>query len=180
MSAWAFRSLARADFPLLALWLQAPHVARWWADDASPQGLESDYGPVIDGTEPCEVFIALRNGAPFGLVQRLAIAAYPEYEQEYAALCPVPPGAWSIDYLVGAAGDTGRGWGSAMLAAFVRQLWADQPQASCLLVAVHVSNEASWRALARCRFRRVAHGEMTPDNPADTREHVVYRIDRPV
>jgi aminoglycoside 6'-N-acetyltransferase len=179
LSGWTFRPLARADYLLVAHWLRQPHVARWWADDASPQGFEADYGGVIDGTEPCDVFIALRDGAAFGLIQRLRWHAYPDYVREAQALLPIPPGAWSIDYLVGELHHTGQGWGSAMVGAFVQRLWADHPEVSCIVVPVHVENRASWRALERQGFVRVAHGELSPDNPADSREHVVLRLDRP-
>ena len=43
------------------------------------------------------------------------------------------------------------------------------------LVPVHADNRASWRALERAGFTRVAEGDLEPDNPQDTRDHVVYR-----
>lgn len=177
--AWTFRALARSDFALLAHWLQQPHVARWWADDATPAGLEADYGPVIDGTEPCDVFIALREGAPVGLIQRLRWTAYPDYVREVEALLALPAGAWSIDYLVGEGHHTGRGWGRAMIAAFAARMWADEPEATCIVVPVHADNHASWRVLEAVGFRRVASGALTPDNPVDSTDHCVYRLDCP-
>jgi aminoglycoside 6'-N-acetyltransferase len=177
VSHWRFRPIERSDFPLLAHWLRQPHVARWWADDASPAGLESDYGPVIDGTEPAEVFIVLRDREPVGLAQRLRLAAYPEYETAIGALMPVPPATWSIDYLLGEERFTGHGCGTEMLMAFVDRLWAET-DACCLLVPVHVENRASWRALERAGFVIAVRGELDPDNPADSRDHFVLRIDR--
>ncbi len=67
---FTFRPLARADFPLLRQWLLTPHVARWWADDSTDEGLEEHDGGTIDGTEPCEVFIAERADRAIGLAQR--------------------------------------------------------------------------------------------------------------
>jgi aminoglycoside 6'-N-acetyltransferase len=67
MNGYSFRPIARSDFAMLSGWLSQPHVARWWADDASPEGVEADYGAVIDGTEPREVFIARRDGSTIGL-----------------------------------------------------------------------------------------------------------------
>jgi hypothetical protein len=45
--------------------------------------------------------------------------------------------------------------------------------------AVAAGNGASWRALERAGFHRVAEGELTPDNAADPPDHVVYRLTRP-
>ncbi|MBI2769029.1 MAG: GNAT family N-acetyltransferase [Burkholderiales bacterium] len=179
MSAWDFRPIQRADFALLGRWLAQPHVQRWWADDATPEGMESDYGGCVDGTEPAQVFIAWRNGRPAGLAQRLRWHDYPEYLQEMQGLYVVPAGALSIDYLIGEQSSTGRGWGTEMIAAFTQRLWGDHPSAPSVIVPVHEDNTASWRMLERMGFRRVAAGMLTPDNPADDDRHVVYRMDRP-
>jgi aminoglycoside 6'-N-acetyltransferase len=58
------------------------------------------------------------------------------------------------------------------------RLWRDDPAAMSIIVPVHVKNHASWRALESAHFRRVAAGHLTPDNPADTPHHFVYRLDR--
>ena len=47
-----------------------------------------------------------------------------------------------------------------------------------IIVAVQAGNHASCRALERTGFIPVTRGEMTPDNPADDREHVIYRLDK--
>jgi aminoglycoside 6'-N-acetyltransferase len=164
---------------MLAHWLRQPHVARWWADDPSPSALEADYGGVMDGSEPAEVFMAFRDQQAVGLVQRLRLGAYPDYLAQLAPLLPVAADSWSIDYLVGEQADTGHGLGTAMVEAFVTKLWAELPQATCLLVPVHADNRASWRALERAGFVRAASGELEPDNPADSRAHHVYRLARP-
>jgi aminoglycoside 6'-N-acetyltransferase len=33
--------------------------------------------------------------------------------------------------------------------------------------------------LERAGFQRVAIGHMTPDNPTDTTDHFIYRLERP-
>lgn len=88
-----FRPLTRDDLALLGGWLAEPLVRRWWHDDASPAAVERDYGPCIDGTEPTEVFVVELDGAAVGLVQRYAIAAYPDDAAELARLVAVPQGA---------------------------------------------------------------------------------------
>ena len=175
----SFRPLARADFPLLSYWLHQPHVARWWADDPSPTALEQDYGACIDGREPAQVFIALADSAPVGLVQRYRLAAYPEYLAELATLIHMLARASSIDFFVGEPTLLRQGLGSATLRAFADASWRADPGASCILVPTHADNLLSQRALERAGFARVAQGELPPDNLADTRAHVLYQLDAP-
>lgn len=179
MGSFSFRPLARSDFALLGHWLAQPHVARWWAEDPSPPAIEAGYGASVDGREPSEAFIACRNGVPLGLVQRYRLAAWPQYLRELAPLILVPTGAVSIDYLIGPAEALGRGWGTAMVQAFTEALWPGDAQATAVIVPVHVANRASWRALERAGYARIASGLLAPDNPADDWEHYLYRIDRP-
>ncbi len=174
-----FVRLRRDDFPLLAKWLSEPVVARWWDHETSPEALEGDFGAGIDGTEPTQVLLAWTGGRPFGLIQRYAIADYPEYVEELSAICLPPPGALSIDYLIGEPDCRGRGLGAGMIATLVAESWAAHPDATAVVVAMHQANTASWRAVERAGFRRVAAGELTPDNPVDSRDHYVYQLDRP-
>ncbi|MGY1716450.1 GNAT family N-acetyltransferase [Geodermatophilus sp. SYSU D01106] len=174
-----FRPLTRADLPLLGRWLEEPLVARWWAHETTPEALEADFGPCIDGTDRAEVLLALADGRPFGLVQRYRIADFPEYVDELMPVVAVPPRALSIDYLIGEPGVRGGGAGAAMLRAFVAESWAAHPEADAVLVPVAAGNVASWRALERAGFTRVAEGPLTPDNPVDPPDHVVYLLRRP-
>jgi len=172
------RRLRRSDFPLLARWLAEPLVARWWHHEVTPEAVEWDFGPVVDGAEPTDVYLGCVDGEPFGLVQVYAIAAYPEYVDELAPVCEVPPGALSIDYLVGEPSARGRGLGAGLIATAVARGLADHPDAHDVLVPVAVGNVASWRALRRAGGTWYAEGELTPDNPADPREHVIHRFVR--
>jgi aminoglycoside 6'-N-acetyltransferase len=165
-----FRPLTRDDFPLLARWLAEPLVARWWNHETSPEALERDFGATVDGAEAAEVFVALLGDRPFGLIQRYPIAAYADDLHELLAICDVPPGAISIDYLIGEPDLRGRGIGTAMIAAFLDETGADE-----VIVPVSVGNRASWRALERAGFERIAEGELEPDNPIDPRDHYILR-----
>ena len=164
---------------MLRGWLLTPHVARWWADDSSDEGLEEMYGGCIDGTEPAQVFIAERAGRAIGLAQRFRIDAYSEYRDEIAALTDIPLGTSSIDYLIGPTDAIGRGWGTELIRAFTAQLWRDDSETMSIIVPVHADNIPSWRVLESAGFRRVAAGPLTPDNPIDTMNHFIYRLDRP-
>lgn len=179
MAGFTFRRVTRLDFPLLQRWLSEPHVARWWNHEFSPEAIERDFGPGVDGEEPGEDHLALLDGEPFGLIQFSRFDDYPEYIEELEAVIDVPPGAVSIDYLIGSSSGLGRGLGTAMLSAFVERIWAEERPAGCILVPVNSANVASWRALLAVGFRLVARGEMEPDNPLDDRMHEVLRLDHP-
>lgn len=175
----SFRPLAREDFGRLARWLAEPAVAYWWNHEWTPEALERDFGAVIDGRDPTEVHIASVEGAPLGLIQRYTFADNAEYLEELAPILDVPAGAISIDYLVGEPGRRGRGLGARMIAAYVEAAWPRYPDARDVVVPVSLGNRASWLALERAGFTRVATGELEPDNPAEPRDHVVYAKRRP-
>ena len=172
------RPLRRADFPLLSRWLAEPLVARWWDHDSSAEAVERDFGPCVDGTDPTAVHLGVHDGEPFGLVQVYAFADEPESLAELSAVCRVPAGALSIDYLVGEPSARGRGLGTALIAAAVARGFADHPEARDVLVPVAAGNVASWRALQRAGATWYAAGELTPDNPVDPPDHVVHRFTR--
>jgi aminoglycoside 6'-N-acetyltransferase len=178
LPAVALRPMTRADLPLLGRWLAEPLVARWWHHESSPEALERDFGASLDGRDATELLLGCTGAGPYGLVQRYPIAAYPEYVEELTGVLPVPPGALSVDYLVGEPDRRGRGLAAAMIDAAVVSGWAVYPSAAHVLVPVALGNTASWRALERAGFRRVAAGELEPDNPADPRDHVVYLRER--
>jgi aminoglycoside 6'-N-acetyltransferase len=172
------RPLRRADFPLLCRWLAEPLVARWWCDDPAPAAVERQYGPSVDGSDPTAVYLGVHDGMPFGLVQVYAFAGEPDFLAELSTLCPVPPGALSIDYLIGEPSARGRGLGAALIAAAVARGFADHPDARDVLVPVARGNEASWRALRRAGASWYAQGPLIPDNPIDPPDHVVHRFTR--
>ncbi|WP_219462282.1 GNAT family N-acetyltransferase [Nonomuraea rhizosphaerae] len=173
-----WRRLAESDFPLLKQWLEEPHVARWWNHETSAEAVARDFGAAVRGEEPSEDLLILLDGSPLGLVQRVLLADYPEYVAELEPVVPVPEGAVSLDYLIGDAGQVGRGLGPAMIRAVVEATWTEIPSATCVLVPVSAANRRSWRALEKAGLRRVAEGDMEPDNPIDDRAHYLYRIDR--
>lgn len=175
----AFRRLDTADLPLLGGWLAQEHVARWWNHETSPEAVERDFGPAVRGEEPSEVFVAVLDGHPLGLVQRYRLADYPQYLTELAPVVEVPSGAWSIDYLIGDRDRVGRGLGPEMIRAMLSETWREHPDATAVLVPVAAANRASWRALEKAGLTRVASGDLEPDNPIDEPLHHVYRIDRP-
>jgi aminoglycoside 6'-N-acetyltransferase len=132
----------------------------------------------VDGVDPTALYVAVHDGQAFGFVQVYRFDDEPESLAELSTVCPVPPGALSVDYLIGEPDARGRGLAAAMIAAAVARGFADHPDAGELLVPVVAANEASWRALERAGGTRYAVGELEPDNPVDSRDHVVHRFTR--
>lgn len=174
---WDFRRVTRSDFPLIAAWLAQPEVHRWWQHEWSPEAVERDFGPSVDGAESNEDWLALLGGQPVGLVQRSRVDHYEENVRDFAVLGGVPADALTIDYLLGEGRGAGRG--TEMLAAFVQRSWADHPAVQSIVVSVVAANRSSWRALERAGFRVVGRGEVVPENPVDDPLHLLLRIDRP-
>lgn len=175
-----WRRLTEADFPLLRDWLLSPHVARWWHHETTPEAVARDFGPAARGEEPSEDLLVSLSGAPVGLVQRSRYGDYPEYIEELAPILAVHPETVSVDYLIGEVSLTGKGLGARVIRAVVDETWTSHPAAPAVVVPVSAANRASWRALEKAGFTRVAEGELEPDNPIDDRDHVIYRFDRPV
>ena len=174
----AFEALQRTHFALVSRWLAEPLVARWWNHESTAAAIERDFGASVDGHDAAEVFVAVLEERPFGLIQRYPIDAYADYVEELSAVCAVPAGALSVDYLIGEPDMRGRGLGATLIATFVDQSWPLHPRADDVIVPVAAGNRASWRALERAGFRRIAEGDLKPDNPRDPPLHFVYRLHR--
>ena len=165
------RPLTRADLPLLGDWLREPLVDEWWHDDPAPEALERRYGPAIDGNEPTVLRLGLVDGVPAGFVQWYRFADEPEYTAELAAAgVAVPPEAWSLDYLVGAAEHRRRGVGTALVRGALAAIGP-----APVLVPVHADNPGSAGVLRNAGFALVAEADLEPDNPAHSRRHLVLR-----
>ncbi|UNT00293.1 acetyltransferase [Streptomyces tubbatahanensis] len=175
-----WRRVGERDFPLLRMWLRQPHVKRWWNHETTAEAVARDFGPAARGEEPSEDLLAFLEDRPVGLVQRARLLDYPEYLAELAGIVPVPDEAMTIDYLIGDPRQTGQGIGTAVIRSVLARTWAAHPAAPCVLVPVVAANRPSWRALERAGLRRVATGDLEPDNPVDAPAHYLYRVDRPV
>jgi len=170
----SFRPLTRADFPLLSMWIAAPHVAPWWREDASPDAVERAYGPAVDGADPTEMFVAVVEGRDVGYAQRYLLDDYPDWS---AALGVTD--AAGIDYLIGEADAIGTGAGSAMVDAFSAATLERYPGIDCVAVAVQQANRRSWRALERAGFERVFAGTLASPDPSDDGPAYLYVRRRP-
>jgi aminoglycoside 6'-N-acetyltransferase len=123
-----FRRLSDDDLPMLHRWLNDPAVVRWWeGEDVSEEAVVRSYGA---DDEPTEHWIALLEGEPLGWIQCYAWADDPEGDETKAHWSVgVDRTAGGIDYLLGDAGDRGRGLGARMIRSFVEDVVFPEPPA---------------------------------------------------
>jgi aminoglycoside 6'-N-acetyltransferase len=150
-----FRRLTDDDLPMLHAWLNEPGVVRWWeGDDVSWDAVVRDYGTA--NPDPVEHWIATVDGRDVGWIQCWAALDEPDEIEPWRPFGVTDADA-GIDYLVGEPGDRGRGVGSAMIRAFVRDVvFGLHPQYTQVWVSPYAANTASWRALEKAGFRYVA------------------------
>ena len=165
----AFRSLRREDFALVDHWFAQPHVAEWWPEHDLGIDAEASFGPAVDGREPTDVFVVECAGRAVGLVQRCALADYPEY----AAALGRADGA-TIDYLIGEPDMVGVGIGPVLVDRFTARTFDDLPGVDEVVVSVQQGNRRSWRALEKGGFTRVFAGMVESGDPSDRGPSYVY------
>jgi aminoglycoside 6'-N-acetyltransferase len=172
-----FRSLGRDDLALLFQWLREPHVAQWWREVPSELGtVEAEYGPCVDGDDPTELFVVQADGRDVGMIQRYLIADEPDWRAAFDGIVDVRNAA-GIDYLIGAPDAVGHGVGSAMIQAFVGEVFGWRAVDS-IVVTVQQANVASWRILEKAGFKRVWSGELNSPDPSDQGPEHVYVLTR--
>ena len=149
-----FRRLLETDLPMLHGWLNEPGIVRWWeGDDVSWEAVVRDYGPA--SADSTEHWIASLAGRDIGWIQCYLAEDEPEETGPWWAL-GISRTAAGIDYLIGDPDLRGRGVGSAMIRAFVRDVvFALHPEWTQACAGPYEANEASWRALEKAGFRFV-------------------------
>jgi aminoglycoside 6'-N-acetyltransferase len=111
-----FRRVTEGDLALVAQWLAAPHVARWWGD---PELALAEVGQALvdPSTRP---YLILMDGRPVGYIQDYDMHA--EDDHPYR---DQPRGTLGIDLSIGEADLVGRGLGPRVIDAYVRKLFAE-------------------------------------------------------
>lgn len=174
MAEVAFRPFTRADLPLLAMWLDAPHVARWWpCEDSSPQALEAHYSPAIDGTDPSRLFLILADDVPVGFCETYLHSDNPDWDSTIGL-----PNVAGIDYLIGTPELCGHGLGTTIIGAFCELVFGLYPQVSGIASVPQAANPASRRVLEKNGFRLVDVRPIESDDPGDSGPAAIYLLGR--
>ena len=156
-----FRPLAMNDLPLLHQWLTRPHVAEWWGTQGSLADVESEFAPLTEhGSDSTRGYIALLDGAPLGFIQSYVAMGsgdgwWPDERD---------PGVRGIDQFLANEEQLGRGLGTAMVRAFVEQLFRD-PAVTRIQVDPSPENARAIRCYENAGFRKVSEID-TPDGRA--------------
>jgi aminoglycoside 6'-N-acetyltransferase len=151
-------------------WLRREHVRRWWDEHESYKDVAEHYLPAIEGRKPSDLYLILLDSRPVGFIQTYLVADYPDF----AALVGLGAGVAGVDLFVGEEGLTGKGLGTEVLRAFVRDVVFAEPGATACIADPDVRNAASIRAFEKAGFRRV--GEFL--DPRDGELHAVVLLDR--
>ena len=75
-----FTPLTHDDLVQLHLWLQRPHVARWWRDLETYEKVVADHLPALEGREPTDHYLIVVDDRPIGMIQAYLVADHPEWE----------------------------------------------------------------------------------------------------
>jgi aminoglycoside 6'-N-acetyltransferase len=147
------RPMTEADLPLVAGWLREPDVARWWLQDETEQAQLQEYADRLAGRGDAAttlLIVVQRGHGPVGWCQWYRWDDYPDEARELQA----NPGEVGLDYALGESGATGRGLGTAMIAALVQEVRSHHPGCG-VLVEPEAANAASRRVLERNGFELV-------------------------
>lgn len=156
-----FRPLAAGDLTTLVEWLSRPHVADWWGSPATLADLEAKYGPVIAGTVPVRAFLALADGEEIGFIQSYTPS---ELHDRGWWLDEHDPGVRGIDQYLAHSDQLDQGLGTAMVRAFVAELF-DDPEVTRVQTDPAPDNPRAIRCYEKAGFHAV--GEIdTPDGRA--------------
>lgn len=157
----AFRLLTAGDLPMMHEWLSRPHVAAWWGGPGSMAEIAEEYGPLIEGTVSHRAYVAVAGGAPLGFIQFYVPALC---HDEGWWLEEHDPGVRGIDQFLADGEQLGKGLGTAMIRAFVAQLFAD-PAVTRIQTDPDPANRRAIRCYEKAGFRPAGEVD-TPDGRA--------------
>jgi aminoglycoside 6'-N-acetyltransferase len=163
-----FTPLARADLPLLLVWLRKPHVAEWWRDLQTIQKVEADHLPSIDGQEPSYHYVIVADDRPVGMIQWYRVSDFPEWEE----ILHVGEGVAGVDVLIGEEDAIGRGLGPEVLRAFISEVVFANESTHAVVAGVEPGNTRSLRAFEKAGFR------FAFDYEEEGRPHRLLRLER--
>jgi aminoglycoside 6'-N-acetyltransferase len=146
-----FRPLAEDDLPQIFMWLNKPHVRRWYA--AAPGSfaeVAAKYGPRTIPGNAVRAFVVRVDGRDAGYIQAYAIEDFPEY----AAAIAAERGVEGIDVFLGEEALIGRGIGPQVIRHFVDEVVFRGDGALACVAGPSEGNQASIRAFEKAGFRR--------------------------
>jgi len=146
--------MSAADLPMVRRWLEQPHVAQWWGDPDEQFDLVSG-----DLRDPAmEQFIVATEDRPFAYLQCYDPTAWPDN-----GFGVQPRGTRGIDQFIGEPDMIDRGYGSALIRAFIEGVLT--PAAPRVVTDPAPANGRAVRAYQKAGFQK-DHLVDTPDGAA--------------
>ncbi len=143
--AYALRPFTADDLPMMAGWLDQPHLRQWWGDPAEQLALVTEDldNPLMDQK------IGLAAGSAFAYLQSYPCQAWgaPQFS-DYAE------GSQSVDMCLGPPDMLGHGHGTAILRLYAKTLL--ESGVTAVLIDPDPGNERAVRCYRRAGFRDVA------------------------
>lgn len=154
MSTLTLRPATIRDLATLQHWDEQPHVVE--SDPNDDWAWETELPRTPDWREQ---LMAELDGRPIGFVQIID----PQREESHYWGEDVPPNLRAIDIWIGELGDTGKGYGTAMMQLALERCFAD-PAVTAVLIDPLASNTAAHRFYERLGFRFVEHRQFGADD----------------
>lgn len=167
-----FEPVQAAHLPLLAGWLNSPHIREWWGDPETELGYIRD---MVEGRDPhCRPFIFYVDGEPTGYIQQWFIGPHqtPEWIADHPWLAALPADTVGVDLSVGRAECLSQGLGSHVLRIFVEDL---RKAGYCnIIIDPDPANQRAIRAYEKAGFCVI------PELVGDSGDSLIMRhTDRP-
>lgn len=148
-----FAPVEPEHYPLLATWLEAPHVREWWGDPKEELGFIRD---MVEGRDTTRPFLILLDGRPVGYIQNWYLGHHQNetWTRDHPWLLELPSEAVGIDLSIGEAALLSKGIGSTALDRFVARLRGQGHET--IIIDPDPANARAVRAYAKAGFRPLA------------------------
>jgi RimJ/RimL family protein N-acetyltransferase len=163
------RAMELADLDLVEMWLRDAHVARWYLAGTAIEDELEDLRQCVLGAQRTHPLVVAGEGRAIGWCQWYLCSDYPDH----AAGVQARPGDIGLDYAIGDPMSTGRGLGTALIAALVAYIRGHHPQAG-LIADPEASNVASRTVLEKNGFRLVQERPVASEGTDATM--AIYRL----
>ncbi len=158
-----------ADLDLVKAWLKQPHVAQWYLTGSTIEEELEELRQCVVGNQPTHPLVVAEEGRAIGWCQWYLCADYPDH----AAGIEARPGDIGLDYAIGDPMSTGRGLGTALIAALVTYIRRRHPAAG-LIADPEATNVASRRVLEKNGFRLIEERPVASERTEATM--AIYRL----
>lgn len=168
----SFRQVEQTDINKLYIWMNNPHVKRWFGGEVSYDDVERKMLPRICGEKPVESYIIVHDGIDIGYIQSYMILDYPEY----ARVVQVNDDTAGLDLYIGDPGYVYRGLGPEIMKKFLNEyIFADEKINSCI-VGPEPMNISAIKAYRKAGFEYLKTIQMpVEENPEAI--HVIKRTE---